>query len=134
EYSPPRALRHHDRPVLRQHLLEPLQTEPVLERRQHTEGRDVSAAHAVDHVGNRHPAYFLTDLDPDLSQTGPPQLRRQYFDRRESRPVDDGDAGKEGVQVEVFDVPRRECPDAEPAAAGVWAAGGQQESRLTEGT
>src|SRR2546430_5887739 len=45
-----------------------------LEGRQHGERRDVAAAHAVDHLGNLHPAHLLADLDPDPGQTGPAQF------------------------------------------------------------
>src|SRR5438128_8467951 len=56
---PLRTLRQRDRSVLRQQLLEPLQTQPVLEGRQHRQGRDISAPHTVNHVGNLNPAPLL---------------------------------------------------------------------------
>src|SRR2546430_16814454 len=39
------ALRQPNRAIARQHLLELLQTEPVLERRQHRQRGDIAAAH-----------------------------------------------------------------------------------------
>src|SRR5207248_5106759 len=87
-YGPLRALGQAPAGVFSQLLLEALEAEAVLERRQQGQRRDVASAHPVDHLRQRDLALLLLDRGRHRREAGADELALQDPMVGEARPID----------------------------------------------